>query len=574
MADKNLISIIICETDKDLCEGLLKELPKLDIPTGKLVDVQVICSSEGNLAAAYNAGMKQSNAKYRLFIDESARNLDKELLLKTLNALEAEGTGAVGLFGSEMPIDGDFSKSRKRVGMYVQHEISNPCQGNVILGENPLWKQKVHCLDGRFIAVAEDIEWDETVGDDFAAAAMCTRYRKEGYDCVVPMQDNPWLTLGKPSFYAADRNPGFAAETKKFFEGYWDIVQPLVSILIPTYNQPKYFEKALKSALEQDYKNIEIIIGDDSTNNETKKLMERSYLKQYPQIRYFFHGKPLGGDGMKNVEFILNHADGDYISFLFHDDIYYPMKISRMMACYVEDLEEKLGVVTSSRDAIDENGNMLGRFNPWEPSGDTVITGNQMAEGIFSRMANIIGELTTVILRKRLLKQRIDDLPYHIGIYCGIADTEMADVSTFLEMCKGGRSCMFLRDTMSAFRMHSGQKTGKPGVVIGALMEWMDYLVLSWLNDIYIHEWEQLVHYFLIWHSWAMNEFNYVMRNQKGEALPESGEWCMKIFDEMNKGNYKKVVDIAVSYMMKRADDTSVLERVCRKNERGLWCRR
>ncbi|MEH7221468.1 glycosyltransferase family 2 protein, partial [Bacillus toyonensis] len=40
---------------------------------------------------------------------------------------------------------------------------------------------------------------------------------------------------------------------------------PLVSILIPTYNRPHYFQLALDSALAQTYPNIEIIIGDDST---------------------------------------------------------------------------------------------------------------------------------------------------------------------------------------------------------------------------------------------------------------------------------------------------------------------
>ncbi len=46
---------------------------------------------------------------------------------------------------------------------------------------------------------------------------------------------------------------------------------PLVSVLIPTYNRPRYFEEALCSVLEQTYPNIEIIVGDDSTNEETEK---------------------------------------------------------------------------------------------------------------------------------------------------------------------------------------------------------------------------------------------------------------------------------------------------------------
>ena len=56
---------------------------------------------------------------------------------------------------------------------------------------------------------------------------------------------------------------------------------PLVSILIPTYNRPHYFKIALESALAQTYSNIEIIVGDDSTNNETEKLIYRHYLHKH-----------------------------------------------------------------------------------------------------------------------------------------------------------------------------------------------------------------------------------------------------------------------------------------------------
>ena len=47
--------------------------------------------------------------------------------------------------------------------------------------------------------------------------------------------------------------------------------EPLVSILIPTYNRPDYFELALQSALKQTYQNIEIIIADGSTDMKTEE---------------------------------------------------------------------------------------------------------------------------------------------------------------------------------------------------------------------------------------------------------------------------------------------------------------
>ena len=67
---------------------------------------------------------------------------------------------------------------------------------------------------------------------------------------------------------------------------------PLVSILIPTYNRPHYFKIALESALAQTYSNIEIIIGDDSTNDETETLIHEQYLPHYKNVTYIRNTPP------------------------------------------------------------------------------------------------------------------------------------------------------------------------------------------------------------------------------------------------------------------------------------------
>ncbi|WP_142310588.1 glycosyltransferase family 2 protein, partial [Bacillus wiedmannii] len=64
---------------------------------------------------------------------------------------------------------------------------------------------------------------------------------------------------------------------------------PKVSILIPAYNKPHYLELALKSALNQTYENIEIIISDDSTNGEVQAMIQ-PYLSEYKCITYIYPG--------------------------------------------------------------------------------------------------------------------------------------------------------------------------------------------------------------------------------------------------------------------------------------------
>src|SRR5579871_2523483 len=102
---------------------------------------------------------------------------------------------------------------------------------------------------------------------------------------------------------------------------------PLVSVLIPTYNRPVFFERALKSVLAQTYKNIEIIIGDDSTNDETQTLV-RGYARRAPNIRYEHNRPKLGG--VDNFRRCQERARGQFLNYLMDDDLFHPQKIETM----------------------------------------------------------------------------------------------------------------------------------------------------------------------------------------------------------------------------------------------------
>ena len=131
---------------------------------------------------------------------------------------------------------------------------------------------------------------------------------------------------------------------------------PLVSILIPTYNQTEYLERALMSALNQTYTNIEIIICDDSTSDEVEKMVNR-YMVNYKNIKYFNNGGPLGQIGILNGEKCFDLSNGEYINYLFHDDTFYPNKIE-IMVKYFEDNKD-VTLVTSYRNRINENDELV-----------------------------------------------------------------------------------------------------------------------------------------------------------------------------------------------------------------------
>jgi glycosyltransferase involved in cell wall biosynthesis len=90
---------------------------------------------------------------------------------------------------------------------------------------------------------------------------------------------------------------------------------PLVSIIIPTYNYAKYISRAIDSALSQTYPNIEVIVIDDGSTDETSSVVTKygrrlSYLRQENK----------GASSARNLGISVSH--GEYIAFLDADDQY------------------------------------------------------------------------------------------------------------------------------------------------------------------------------------------------------------------------------------------------------------
>ncbi len=99
---------------------------------------------------------------------------------------------------------------------------------------------------------------------------------------------------------------------------------PLVSICILCYNHEKYVSRAIESCLNQTYENIEIIIVDNNSSDGSVRIIEE-YNKKYERINFFKLEEnifPAGG-----LNFLVNKANGEYISLVSSDDYYELSKI-------------------------------------------------------------------------------------------------------------------------------------------------------------------------------------------------------------------------------------------------------
>ncbi|MBW3545178.1 MAG: glycosyltransferase [Bacteroidetes bacterium] len=109
-----------------------------------------------------------------------------------------------------------------------------------------------------------------------------------------------------------------------------------VSIILTSYNQKQKLERAFLSIIEQNYKDIEIIIVDDASTDTISQAYIKSLANQYPSIvRYYFQPFNVGIAKNKNTGFKM--ARGRYITYLDGDDFYYPEKIAREVAAFLQD---------------------------------------------------------------------------------------------------------------------------------------------------------------------------------------------------------------------------------------------
>jgi len=128
-------------------------------------------------------------------------------------------------------------------------------------------------------------------------------------------------------------------------------MKPLISIIIPTYNGEKFIDKTIKSCLNQTYENIEIIIINDNSKDNTEKIIYEFLYDQ--RIKYIKNKRNLGI--VKNVNMGYRESKGKYVISLGHDDVLKPNHLEIMYDCF----ERNTSFVFCNSELIDENGNFI-----------------------------------------------------------------------------------------------------------------------------------------------------------------------------------------------------------------------
>ncbi|WP_449417179.1 glycosyltransferase [Phormidium nigroviride] len=249
------------------------------------------------------------------------------------------------------------------------------------------------------------------------------------------------------------------SKDKSSWEEAVEKTQPLVSICIPTYNGETFIAEAIDSALNQTYSNIEVILSDDGSSDSTVAIAQSFQTKTAVDFRIVLHRNY----GLaQNWNFCISQAKGEYIKFLFHDDLLEPDCIQKMVALAQEDAE--IGMVFSPRGiAIGEEA----KSNP------LLLAASQSIKDLHKSWSNLkpiqrgiellldphwmnnpinkIGEPSTVMIAA--------DVFHKIGLF----DPELSqylDLDMWFRIM-GNYKIGFVDEKLSSLRIHAGQQTWK-----------------------------------------------------------------------------------------------------------------
>jgi glycosyltransferase involved in cell wall biosynthesis len=129
---------------------------------------------------------------------------------------------------------------------------------------------------------------------------------------------------------------------------------PLVSIIMPSYNQGQFIEASIRSVLEQDYPKIEFIIVDGGSKDESVEIIQ----KYQDRLAWWVSEKDQGQTDALDKGFA--HASGEVLAWLNSDDTYFPGTIREAVA-FLKD-HPQVGMVYAGARLIDDQGKTIGQF--------------------------------------------------------------------------------------------------------------------------------------------------------------------------------------------------------------------
>ena len=211
-------------------------------------------------------------------------------------------------------------------------------------------------------------------------------------------------------------------------------LRPLVSICIPVFNGENYIDTCIKSVLEQNYENFELLILDNCSTDSTASII---FDIKDDRIRYIKNKENIGA--LNNFSKCISQAYGEYFVLLPHDDLLMPGFISN----YVEKLEDKsIGLVYSSVKIINAEGRFL--YSRIIHKKNLKFNSEEAIEDLFKNFMPI----QLAMVRTTILKN-VGGFDGDYGIF--------TDAQLWLKVFLDGWGCFYLSNPYNCHRTHANQ---------------------------------------------------------------------------------------------------------------------
>lgn len=218
---------------------------------------------------------------------------------------------------------------------------------------------------------------------------------------------------------------------------------PRVSVAIPTYNASRTMEATLRSVLDSTFNDLEIIVNDDASTDETLQIVEAV---NDPRIRWYRNSETLGPAANWNQA--LNKAKGEFIGLLNHDDLYGPFWLS--FAVHTLEKHPSIGWISTAFRIVDEVGNTRVAVRRFEE------TGPIDRETAFLQIARLDG-LSPVYLARREVMEATGGYDEEIGA--------SADNDLYLRLAAHYPLYYSCNPHHAAWRSHAGNLTHRWPIV-------------------------------------------------------------------------------------------------------------
>ena len=171
-------------------------------------------------------------------------------------------------------------------------------------------------------------------------------------------------------------------------------MNPLISVVIPAFNSYGFLTTAVRSVVDQTYKNFEIIIVDDCSNDDTERVV-KAFTLSNDNIKYIKHDENKGLSEARNTGIMA--AKGEFIAFLDADDIWSPRKLEYQYGKFEEN--PKLGVVFTGYTLIDLNKRIRREYCPPKFNNQYDFARNLLVRNI------VTGSASSVMIKKECFEK-------------------------------------------------------------------------------------------------------------------------------------------------------------------------